>query len=99
MNFAEFYQNSDKKCQYDFDMFGSFGLSLKKMTRTPHILTLFLVLNWIHFLIIVIMLSIIVYLLKNTLKNFYGRTTSYEVHLRKYANTDSLIKRELKSNF
>jgi hypothetical protein len=93
--------NDDKpKCYYKFDIFGSFGKTMRKsFNNTGFLYIIFLIINWIHLVLNLAASVLISILLKITLKNVCQGTTTYERHLQKMAKKDTSLGRELKENF
>lgn len=92
--------HSSKECLYNYSSLGSIGEVLKDLNENYLAVTIILqIINWLHMLLNLFVVVMVLILTKISLKNFIDGVTTWERHLRKHAQRDTSIDRELRQNF
>lgn len=91
---------ASQQCIYNYSSFGSFGEGLKDLYEHNLGIKIFTqTINWLHIILNLLIVIMVIILTKVSLCNFFDGVTTYEKHLRKNAERDTSIERELRQNF
>jgi hypothetical protein len=91
---------SSKECLYNYDSLGRFGEMLKNLNENHlSVKVIVQIINWLHILLNLFVVVMVVILTKISLCNYIDGVTTWERHLRKHAQRDTSIDRELRQNF
>ena len=95
------YSNLKKSsCLYKYEVFGNFGIKIEHLYYNHNFFKVFIqIINWLHIILNLFVLVMVGLLTKISFCNYLDGVTTWEKHLRKHAQRDTSLDRELRQNF